>query len=559
MSKLEFQKLSLAKLKRRFENGVFAVPHIQRQFVWKKHQVTDLVDSIYRGIPIGVFLIWRADGNKTIELRPKSNNIIPPFNYSNKIADIIIDGQQRLSSLYGILKSITPQIDDFASIDFSKVYFDLNKETKKRFVYRANLLGSTSSYLQLAEILNFSPSILARRYNLTNQISKEVQKCKKRFSDYKFYALITQSKDKEEITETFIRINSRGMTVNKADILFAQTAKVGLRDRVAETKRGLKHGFNKLKDDSFISAIALIEDQSEIGKRALQAFVKKFDKKKITKADFKKHWKKYHHAFYEAHDFLTDELKITTLKMLPSDNMFTMLSLFFYHNGPRVTSAQKRELKKWFWHTALGERYSGANFHKNIPDDSRFMRRLAKREKAIYLIDEKIDTIDFLKKKYSNQRSTSVRGYFLYLSQLNPRYLETGEPMYLSDTAAIANRRDRHHIFPSNLFTNGRFKTKWKNAIVNICLLASNENQSVSDDYPCNYLKPYKKKKWFKSVMRSHAIAIKADSGIWGKRIKENFKSFINDRGGLIIDGISKRAGLKKNSLFEKFDGIKRI
>lgn len=187
------------------------------------------------------------------------------------------------------------------------------------------------------------------------------------------------------------------------------------------------------------------------------------------------------------------------------------------------------------------------------------MTRLAKHKKAIYTIDEKIDTIDFLKKKYSSQISTSVRGYFLYLSQVNPRYLKTGEPMYLSDTAAVANRRDRHHIFPSNLFTNRRLKTKWKDSLANICLLAADENQSISDDYPCNYLDPYKNKKWFKSVMRSHAIPVNADSGIWGKRIKENFKLFINARGRLIIDGISKVAGLKRNSLFDKFDEIKRI
>lgn len=575
MSKVKFQTLSLSKLKSKFDNAVFAVPHIQRQFVWQKHQVTDLVDSIYLGIPIGVFLIWRADGNKTIELRPTSNNIIPPFNYANKTADIIIDGQQRLSSLYGILKGISPQIDDFALIDFSKVYFDLDHKKgeekkrakdkgkkdkgEKRFFYRSNLLGSNPPFIQLTDVLNYSPSALANRYKLTNQRLKELKKCKKRFIDYKFYALIVQSKDKKEIEETFIRINSRGMIIKKADILFAQTSKVGLRDRVAETKRGLKHGFNRLKDDIFTSAIALIEGENEIGVRALKAYVKKFDKKKITKAEFKKHWKKYDHAFREAHDFLTDELKIKTLKMLPSDNMFTMLSLFFYHNGPRVTPTQKKELKKWFWHTALGERYSGGNFNKNIPADSRFMVRLSKREKATYFIDEKIDSVDFLKKRYSTQRSTSVRGYFIYLSQLSPRYLETGEPMYLSDTAAIANRRDRHHIFPSNLFANRRLKTKWKDALVNICLLAANENQSISDDYPCDYLEPYKKKKWFKSVMRSHAIPVKADSGVWGQKIKENFKSFINTRGKLIIDGISKVAGLNKNVLFERFEGIKRI
>lgn len=559
MSRIRFEELSLAKLKIKFENKVFAVPHIQRQFVWKKYQVTDLADSIYRGIPIGVFLIWHADGDKTIELRPNNNIIIPPYNYTNKKAEIIIDGQQRLSSIYGILKGINSQVDDFAYFDFTKIYFDLDRKANKRFFYRSKLFGSTSEYIQLSEILAFSPSILARRYALSKKALKELTKCKERFTKYRFYSLVVESKKKNEMRETFIRINSKGTIVNKSDIFFAQN--VGLRDRVAETKRGLKHGFNKLKNSVFTSAIALINDQDKIGKSALNAFVAKFDKHDITKEDFKKHWKRYHNAFQQAHDLLTNDkdFEILTLSLLPSDNIFTMLSLFFYHNGPSVTSLQKRELRKWFWHTALGERYSGAKFNKNIPEDLKFMKSLAKRKYAKYVIDEKIDPIEFLKKKYSSQRSTSVRVYFLYLSQLKPKYLETGEQIYLKDTSAIANRRDRHHIFPSNLFSRRRLKTKWKNGLVNICLLTSKENQSVGDNYPCDYLEPFRKKKWFKSVMRSHVIPARYDSGLWGKKIRDDFKLFINVRGRMIIDGISKRAAISKKSLFERFDEIRRI
>lgn len=559
MTNVTTEKLSINQLFKKFEEREFAIPQIQRKFVWKKFQVTELMDSIYRGIPIGVFMIWRTKGSKTIELKPNSNSIIRPFNTNNKTADIIIDGQQRLSTMCGIMYGVTPDIDKNAKIDFSKIYFDTASGVGKKFFYRGSLLGSTNEAIQLSELISDSAAVIARRYQLNRKQKLEVQTCKTRFLNYRFYSLVIETNNVEEVQETFIRINSKGMTVSRADILFAQTSQVGLRDRVMETKREMAFGYHGLKDKVFNSAIALMEGEKEIGTKAIDSFVKKLNTQGFTKTEYKNKWKRYHNAFLHAQDFLINDMQVPSLNFLPSENMFAMLSLFFFHNGKRVSALQKSDLKKWFWHTALGERYSGGNFSKNIPADTKFMHNLALKKRSCYTIDKKIESIDLLRKKYSNPNSAAVKAFFLLLKSNNPRYLETGESMYMGTTSAFANRRDRHHIFPSTLFSTRKISSNWTNSIANICYLASNENESVGGSFPSHYLKRYNNYKWFSSVIKSHILPTNADSGLWGNRLKEDFVRFINCRGKLVLARFSKEAGLEERHLFTKFEGITRI
>ncbi|MFZ1320854.1 MAG: DUF262 domain-containing protein [Ignavibacteria bacterium] len=558
MGKIDYEPITLKKLKEKFDDREFAIPQIQRKFVWTKKQVCDLMDSIYNHIPIGVFLTWKTQGTKTAELRPNSNSIIPPFNYSNKYASIIIDGQQRLSTIYGIIKGITPQEDENANIDFTKVYFNTETNNEKKFSYKGNRLSSDYKYVQLTELLVNPPNKLSNRYGIKGLRLREIIKCRKQFLSYKYYSLIIETKNQNEVKETFIRVNSKGMTVSSADILFARTTKIGLRDRITETRRSLKHGFNKINEKVLISTIALIEGEKSIGQIAIDNFEKKFNKSKITLTDFKKNWKKIYNAFTRANDYLADEFKITSLDLLPSENIFTMLSLFFYYKDARPSVFQKTELKKWFWNTSIGERYSGANFNRNIKPDIEFIKSLAKGRNTKYQIKDKIDPTELLQKDYKSRRSTAVRAFFLLLKNKKPRYIDNGEEMLMEIHAAISNRRDKHHIFPRNLLNRNGIKSKWVNSISNICYLASDNNQSFGSKYPVDYLKNYRRKKNFRNSMISHLIPLNNPS-FWTKNLNKAFKDLIKYRGKLILSEFEKLTGVNKNIMFHKFDGISRI
>ncbi|OQZ02847.1 MAG: hypothetical protein B6D35_00410 [Candidatus Brocadia sp. UTAMX2] len=162
MSRISHQSLSLSQLKNKFEDRVFAIPEIQRLYVWDKNRVCQLMDSIFRHYPIGVSLIWKTHGIKNVDIRANNKTILPPFNLKNRHAEFVIDGQQRLSSLYGILFGITPQSEKNAKIDFQKIFFNLDRKAEKRFVYSKRICENTSGYLKLYEVLNTRPSILTR-------------------------------------------------------------------------------------------------------------------------------------------------------------------------------------------------------------------------------------------------------------------------------------------------------------------------------------------------------------------------------------------------------------
>lgn len=554
---IKIDKFSIKQLKQKFENRQFAIPEIQRQFVWNKNKVINLMDSIYKHYPIGISLIWNTSFSKVIQLRPNRKTIIPPYNRRSKKFDLIIDGQQRLSTLYGILFGQEPKPEANSDINFKELYFDCSNKAIKRFMFSKKIDGDVKGKIKLYDILNKTPKALQKQLKLTKWETKAIEKCYYAFAKYKFYILTFEDLDINDVREVFIRINSSGMTVSRADSLFAKASNIKLRDLVLDTRRGLKYNFDTISIDAMQNTLALAYGAKEIGNRAFEAFLKTIEKNKKKDNEFHRIWKKLQYGYEQAVDFLVSELNITSPQQLPSQNIYTMLSFFFYLKSSRADNTRCREIKKWFWHTACGERYSGAAFNRNIPKDIAFFKRLAKNGNTKYSIPvyEKIDPVGFLKSSY-NTNSSATKSYFILLRNKSPLYLSNGKKILLDNTSAISNRKDRHHIYPRDLLNRNKINSKWKNSIANICYIASNENQSISNSHPSKYLSEYKRKKYFSKVMKSHLIPYNSDSPVWSKSVKAGFKEFLNRRNKLIISEVEK---IVKVKLFEKLDDVKRI
>lgn len=562
MSKIYSKNIPFSTLKRNFIDCIYAVPQLQRNYVWDKKRVCLLLDSIYNHLPIGVSLIWKAKSTKVAEIKPNNKTILSPLKLNRSSIEFIIDGQQRLTSLYGIAFGINEAIDFNSKIDFRKIYFSLNKNAENKFVFLNRYDFERKEYIPVYEAINNGPKNLKKRFNLNNHKIQLIKKLKNQIQSYRFHFLYLESNSLDEIRETFIRINSQGMTVGKADALFARTTNIGLRDLVDNTRRAtITRQYNEMKPESFIYTFILSKGENRVGKTALDKFVMRFKNQKQFKVKFQKEWKKYHKAFLQCIDYLADDLDVANYSQLPSNNIFTMLSLFFYLNNGRPSTAQKWEIRKWFWHTSLGERYSGGAFNKNIPNDINFFRKLAKRKTYKYVISNKINPNELFKKGYKQINSSAVKGFYLFLKSLRPRYIEVGYPMMLDNPLWLSNRKDRHHIFPTNVLNRKHIKSRWNNSLLNICFLSADENQSISDDYPHKYLGYYKtkRKKYFHSVMRSHVLPIKMDSGVWEMNTKKGFKSFLNQRAERLLTRIANKVGIKKNQMFYPFEEIKRV
>ncbi|HYV91506.1 MAG TPA: DUF262 domain-containing protein [Chitinophagales bacterium] len=555
MSKIRIDSYTLRQLKTKFDERVFAIPDIQRQYVWNKQRVCALMDSIFRDYPIGISLVWTAPYSQIINIRPNNRTIIPPFNTRLKKSDLIIDGQQRLSTLYGVLFGVEPKPDANSDINFNELYFDCHKKEEKRFFFsKRDLQGGGN--IQLKALLTTSPSLLRSRLKLNNWEASEAEKCYNTFHKYKFYLLAFEGLGYDDAKEIFIRINSGGLKVSRADTLFARASNVDLRDHMLSAKRGLKYGYDNISVDALQASLGLAYGATKIGNLGFNYFLKKIEKSKKNNKEFEKKWKHLQYGYKEAVDFLVNHLNLTKLELLPSQNIYSMLSYFFYLNQSRAKPNQIRELKKWFWHTACGERYSGSGFNRNIPEDIVFFQKLAKNSNAKYLITENIFPIDFLKSSYKNPGASSTSAYFIMLRNKRPKYLLNGAEILLDNASEMSNRKDRHHIFPNAYLKRRNINHKWINSITNICYLESDENQGASDNHPRIYLEEFKRLRHFGSVMKSNLIPYDKASPIWEHDARKGFLEFLNYRGKTIITEIEKLAGAK---IFDKFDAIRRI
>src|SRR6266581_4819735 len=89
----------IADLHRHLLQRRFAVPKLQRNFVWDAGRAAKLLDSMYRDMPIGSLFFWEMD-RKSANLIRQSAEVLPSFNSENKHIWFVIDGQQRLSVIY---------------------------------------------------------------------------------------------------------------------------------------------------------------------------------------------------------------------------------------------------------------------------------------------------------------------------------------------------------------------------------------------------------------------------------------------------------------------------
>jgi hypothetical protein len=105
MKRISVKRHTIRKLWQLCDKAVFAVPEIQREFVWDPRRASDLLDSIARQLPIGSLLVWRTTSDRKHLLR-HAQEILPPHDSRNADIWFLIDGQQRLSVLYPAMRSV---------------------------------------------------------------------------------------------------------------------------------------------------------------------------------------------------------------------------------------------------------------------------------------------------------------------------------------------------------------------------------------------------------------------------------------------------------------------
>jgi uncharacterized protein with ParB-like and HNH nuclease domain len=203
--------------------GVIGLPDIQRPFVWKNASVRDLFDSMYRGYPVGYLLLWQnanAEGAKTIGVDGKQKH--PSL--------LIVDGQQRLTSLYAVVKGKKVIREDYSE-EFIEIAFhpleekfevaDAAIRRDKNWLSNISRLWATDTDIfdlvdDYLEALKASREVAPEERKLIKQSIQRLQG----LVNYPFRALeLLATATEDQVSQVFVRINSKGKRLNEADFI----------------------------------------------------------------------------------------------------------------------------------------------------------------------------------------------------------------------------------------------------------------------------------------------------------------------------------------------------
>ena len=214
---------SLNLLMEYIEMGEIGLPEIQRPFIWKATKVRDLFDSMYKGFPVGYLLFWsNGYGGNHRQIGTESKQKAPRL--------LIVDGQQRLTSLYAVLKNRPVLRSDYTE---QNIQIAFRPSDSKFEVADAAILRDPEYIPNISEL--WSTEISRNRYvkEFIKRLrdSREINEDEEDFliesidrlydlHNYPFTALeLSSSVNEEHVADVFVRINSQGITLNQADFI----------------------------------------------------------------------------------------------------------------------------------------------------------------------------------------------------------------------------------------------------------------------------------------------------------------------------------------------------
>jgi hypothetical protein len=214
----------LAGLLHYLDIGDIGLPDIQRPFVWKNAKVRDLFDSMYRGFPVGYLLFWenaQPNGTKQIGVGSKQHPVS---------SRLIVDGQQRLTSLYAVFRGKRVIDDDYKERHIEIAFrprdgrFEVaDAAIRKDPEWIANISTLWSSGKSSYQLVKGFLASLGSRVALGDEDEEGISHNLDRLFDlqkYPFTALeIASSVDEEQVADIFVRINSEGVSLNQADFI----------------------------------------------------------------------------------------------------------------------------------------------------------------------------------------------------------------------------------------------------------------------------------------------------------------------------------------------------
>lgn len=519
---------SINDLIKEISAGSLILPEFQRGYVWKREKVKDYVRSLYRKYPTGHFLIWKT-------FKPQQSRGSNPQS-DNTYWRLILDGQQRLTSIYTLFQGKPPAFYEGETLYFN-LYFNVAEEEFE--FYHASKMAENPLWIEITPFLKKGINEwLSDLEQLPSDLRDVYLKHLARFNkldairSYTYHLDEVIDKPVKEIVDIFNLVNSSGTTLSSADLALARIC-VAWPEARQTLKAAQEHfeaaGFS-FKLEFFtrcISALAVGNVYFEAG----------FDD--VQRSVLEDAWERAEKTLEYLVNILRNDAFIDSSESFSSPYVLVpMLVHLSKRGGVFKNDAEKHWFLYWMYVALMWGRYS-VSTDTNLQADVNALQSEDVQDALLANIKQQRGRLTVEPEDLEGQGVNSRFYPITYIVARSRGAVDwfTGVKLYNSNVGKSYGLED-HHIFPLAVLRKNGYKSserkdkKLMNEIANRAFLTKKANLRAASSLPLKYL-PEVKAKFAKALAQQF---VPQNAALWEVA---NYQAFLTERRKQIAASIN--------------------
>lgn len=516
--------LQVATILVQIDLGSMALPEFQRGYVWNRDQVRGLMHSLYRKHPVGSLLVWVT---KTELADARGDQALNPGTVK-----LLLDGQQRITTLYGIIRGKPPKFFDGNAQAFTGLHFNLRSEVFE--FYAPMKMKDDPLWLNVTELMQQGAGATMQRLFKVPELQDDIPTYLNRINsvdsikniDLHIEEVTGEDKTVDVVVEIFNRVNSGGTKLSKGDLTLAKIC-AEWPDARDEMKKRLtkwqKAGFHFKLDWLLRNVNAVVTGESLFSAM-----------KDVQIATVREGLQTAERSIDRLLNLIASRLGLDHDRVLASRFSFPLMSRYLVQRGGKISNQKERDrLLYWYVHAFLWGRYSAST--ESVLNTDLEAIEPANASGGNDALDRLIDNLRMvrgdLRLNEGDFSGASKGNRFYPLLYMMTRVCQardwgTGDELTAHLLGYLA-RLEVHHIFPKAVLYEHGYSRRQVNAIANFTFLTQETNLAVSKREPCEYIPAYEAET--PGAMASHWIPM--DPELWKV---ENYLEFLAERRKLL-------------------------
>lgn len=473
--------MKVQQILNQIDSGDIALPEFQRGYVWNRDQVRGLFTSLYRGYPVGGFMTWNTQADTAAARGGVS---------TDGTIRLLLDGQQRATSLYGVIRGTAPKFFEGNQKAFTGLFFNVEDESFE--FYAPGKMKNDPAWVDVSALFAGGYAALGKLHPVLNRLASGDENrtgelvgrvaSVAAIADRDMHIEEVTGPDKtiDVVVDIFNRVNSGGTKLSKGDLALAKVcaswpeARQQFNDALTHWRNA---GFDFRLDWLLRVVNAVVTGRAQFTALA-----------NTPSADIEqglKQARKYVGAWL---DLIGARLGLDHDRVLFSKFALVVLARHMHLNGGKMSDAATQgKLLAWFAHTGMWGRYAGST-ESVLTQDLEAVEQGGADELLEVMRRSRGDLVvrasDFAGSTLGSRFYPTL--YMLTRTQSASDF-GTGVPLSATLLGHLASL-DVHHIFPKALLYKAGYQRGEVNAVANFCFLTKQTNISISATPPTTYM-----------------------------------------------------------------------